>query len=423
MYQRQQVQQLGQEVYHELDGDGLPPLPGVLDDPVFAQLPPPPADRPVSWGRYQPPAATTAAATLPQEAQEAGPAAGSQTTGKSGPPQQEETEEEEPEQAETEQQETGEKQVAGSQAARSQAAGSQTTGRQGTSPVSPTGESLAAPAQQRPAADPAAPQKQAPASSGPVQAVTPPAAPSSFTERLKTRARLHILLIGNDEPELGTGRGDVLVVLTFDPVAQQLTFLSVPRDTRVRIPERDGQAKINAAYALGGPTLQTLAVEHFLGLPMDKFVEVSMNGFQRVIDLVGGVEVSPPFAFELDGQQFQPGRVQLNGEQALAYIRMRKQDPRGDLGRNERQQEVIRSLMASLAQRSPEELNALLQQLSTQVRTNFSPSEVVALRRTHAYAVDHQSVLRPAGENRRIDGQWYYVVSDRERQRLHLALR
>lgn len=414
MYQRQQVQQLGQEVYHELDGDGLPPLPGVLDDPVFAQLPPPPADRPVSWGRYQPPAAAAtspaaaaqAEATLAQAVDEAGTATGSQTKG--GAAQQEGTE----------QKETGEEQVAGSQAA-----GSQTIGGQAPSPVSPASEPPATPAQQWPAADPAAPQKQAPASSTAVQAAAPPAAPSSFTERLNTRARLHILLIGNDEPELGTGRGDVLVVLTFDPVAQQLTFLSVPRDTRVRIPEHDGQAKINAAYALGGPTLQTLAVEHFLGLPMDKFVEVSMNGFQRVIDLVGGVEVSPPFAFELDGQQFQPGRVRLNGEQALAYIRMRKQDPRGDLGRNERQQEVIRSLVASLAQRSPEELNALLQQLSTQVRTNFSPSEVVALRRTHAYAVDHQSVLRPAGENRRIDGQWYYVVSDRERQRLHLALR
>ncbi|GHG01488.1 hypothetical protein GCM10017783_12110 [Deinococcus piscis] len=353
-YQRQQVQELGQDVYYELEGDSLPPLPGVLDDPVFAELPPPSPDQPVSWGRYKP-------------AEQRSPVASSQAS--------------------------------------APAADAQPKPRAPTSASGSTAQTNAGPQ----------------TNSG--HSAAPQTAPTRFSERLTTQTRLHILLIGNDQPQLGRGRGDVLVVLTFDPVAQKLTFLSIPRDTRVQIPERDGMAKINAAYALGGPTLQTLAVERFLGIPMDKFVEVSMDGFQRVIDLVGGVEVSPPFAFELDGQQFRPGRVTLNGEQALAYTRMRKDDPKGDLGRNERQQEVIRSLMQSLGKRSPEELSALLQQLRSQVRTNFSPSEVVALRRTHNYALEQQSVLRPAGKNVRIDGQWFYVVADQERQRLHLALR
>lgn len=346
-YRHQQVQHLGQEVYHELEGDGFPPLPGVLDDPVFKQLPPDP-ERPFSWGRYLPgtPDAVPAARSGGQEARGGQEAQGEQATGAS-----------------------------------------------------------------------------APAATAQITTTAQTTAPTSFSERLKTDARLRVLLIGNDQPELGSGRGDVLVVLTFDPVAEQLTFVSIPRDTRVQLPERDGHAKINAAYALGGPTLQTLAVEKFLGLPMDKFVEVSMNGFQRVIDLVGGVQVNPPFAFELDGQQFRPGPATLNGVQALAYTRMRKDDPQGDLGRSERQQEVIRSLIKSLGERSPEELNALLQRLSAQVRTNFSPSEVVALRQTHDYALEAQRVLRPAGDNRRIDGQWYYVISDEERQRLHLELR
>ncbi|RTR26859.1 LCP family glycopolymer transferase [Deinococcus radiophilus] len=331
--QHRSVQQAGAEVHQELDGDGFPPFPGVLDDPIFADLSPPAPNQPTSLGRYVPPPSGS--------------------------------------------------------------------GAEQSASVDPEGNGAV---------------PNAPATAGRTLA------PTVFLERIQTDAKIRILLIGNDELQLGEGRADVLVVLTFDPVAQMLTFLSVPRDTRTLIPDY-GVNKINAAYAFGGATRQTLAVERFLGLPMDKFVEISMTGFERSIDLVGGVTVNPPFAFELDGQMFQPGEIRLNGTQALAYIRMRKEDPHGDLGRNSRQQEVLRSLIAELSQRSPDELNQLLQQLQQEVRTNFSPSEVLELRVQHAYAVDHQTVLEVAGTHQKIDGLWYYVVSDQERQRLHLSLR
>lgn len=343
-YQRyREVQVLGQQVYKELEGDGLPPLPGVLEDPVFRDLPPSPPDQPVSMGRYKPrPSLSTPDSKAP-------------------PPSK-------------------------------------------TAPAVPN-------------TPPAAQTPPVPTAPAPVKL-----APLSFLERVRTNTKIHVLLIGNDESELDKGRADVLVVLTFDPKARVLSFLSLPRDTRAQIPEHEVE-KINAAYAIGGPTLQTIAVEQFLGIPMDKFVEISMGGFHKAIDLVGGVSVNPPFAFELDGQSFEPGKVKLNGEQALAYSRMRKEDPRGDLGRNTRQQEVLRSLMGSLASLSPEELNRVLGQLQDHLRTNFSPSEVVELRQRHDYLLSHQRTLSVQGVNRKIEGLWYYVVSPQERRRLHLLLR
>lgn len=374
-YQRhREVQLLGQEVYKELDGDGFPPLPGVLDDPVFKDLPPPPADQPVSMGRYKPSPAK--------------PVSGTPSPSKTAP--------------------------------------APKTPPVPTTTPPPTPKTVARPAV--PDAIPTAQTPSVPTAPVPKTPAAPPApapvklAPASFLERVRTNTKIHVLLIGNDQNELDKGRADVLVVLTFDPKTRVLSFLSIPRDTRAQIPEHEVE-KINAAYAIGGATLQTMAVEQFLGIPMDKFVEISMGGFQQVIDLVGGVTVNPPFAFELDGQSFEPGKVKLNGEQALAYSRMRKQDPRGDLGRNTRQQEVLRSLMGSLGQLSPDELNRVLGQLQHHLRTNFSPSEVVELRQRHDYLLSHQQTVSVQGVNRKIGGLWYYLVSPQERRRLHLLLR
>lgn len=372
-YQRhREVQTIGQEVYKELDGDGFPPLPGVLDDPIFKEVPPPPSDRPVSLGRYR-----------PQEPKPEEPVKGTTTPTQVAP------KPVEPIALEPVKPSPGE-----------------------PAPPKPT------PVKPSPSLTPASTSAHAPSAQQP----QPPLAPLSFLERVRTDVKIHVLLMGNDEQQLGQGRADVLVVLTFDPVKRLLTFTSIPRDTRTFIPEHQ-VAKINAAYAIGGPTLQTITVERFLGLPMDKFVEVSMAGFQEAIDLVGGVTVNPPFAFELDGQRFEPGYVKLNGEQALAYSRMRKQDPRGDLGRNARQQQVLRSLMSALGKLPPNQFNELIAKLQGYVRTNFSPSEVVELRQAHSYLLDRQAQVAVAGSNRKLNGQWYYVVSDQERQRLHVLLR
>lgn len=362
----QEIQAVGVEVYQEMEGDGLPPPAGVLDDPVFGALPPP--DHPVSLGRYKP-------AAQPPAQKAAQP-----------PP------------------------------ARPSTAVQTPTPAPSTPPAGDTPEP-ARPAAPDPAPSPTPPPAKAPPTTPPA-----PARPLTFTERLSTGQKIHVLLIGTDQETLKGGRADVLLVLTFDPAARRLSLLSLPRDTRVNLPER-GPVKINAAYDYGGASLQTVAVERFLGIPMDKVVAVSLGGFRDAIDAVGGVTVHPTFGFSLDGETFQPGEMHLNGTQALAYARMRKQDPRGDLGRNERQQEVVRSLMGALGGLSSSELTGVLHRVEGNLRTNFSPSEVVRLRTTQPYLLDRQQVVRVQGVGRMVGRVWYYLVSDVERRRLHLLLR
>jgi LCP family protein required for cell wall assembly len=234
--------------------------------------------------------------------------------------------------------------------------------------------------------------------------------------------KVHILLIGNDQRQLGSGRADTILTLTFDPAARTLYLMSIPRDTRVDIPGH-GLVKINAAYAYGGASLQTSVVERFLGIPFDKYVEVSLDGFTKAINEIGGVNVTSSLNFDLDGQHIGRGALHLNGPEALVYARMRHDDPLGDLGRNQRQQQVIQALMRALGGLASTALTQVIGRLSSDVRTDFSPSEVVRLRAAHPYMLSSQKSVKVLGVNQKLSGIWYYLVSDKERQRLHLLLR
>lgn len=266
-----------------------------------------------------------------------------------------------------------------------------------------------------------------PAQAQPPKVQAAPTVPASFLQRVATSHRLHLLIMGNDEASLHEGRADVLMVLTFDPVARQLTFLNIPRDTRVFLPGH-GWVKINAGYDLGGPSLQTEMVERFLGIPMDKYLEISQDGFKGAIDAVGGVEVHPSFAFTVNGRYHFPlGAQRLNSTMALIYATMRKQDPEGDLGRNRRQQEVLRSLMHEFAHLSLPELGQLMtgltHQLADNLRTDLTPAELLALRQHHDYLTSAQRTEQVRGTGGMLGRVWYYQVPDQERRRLNLLLR
>lgn len=374
-------------MYTQYDNDAQPLPPGVLDDPVFAKLPPKPGG--VTYGRYLPP--TPAA----QPVQPVQPEPAKQSAGKG----------------------------AGKPAPATPITAQPVEPASAPAPLKPA--SKASPAPSTP--EPLAPVVAAVGTpSQPVDAFTQPEPSAqeqrSFRQLLSTDQNLHLLLIGNDEAKLGQGRADVLMVVTLDAVHKQMSLLSIPRDTRVNLPGH-GWIKINAAYAYGGASLQTKAVERFLGIPMDKIVEVSFTGFQQAMNAVGGVSVNPAFAFTLEDQSFAPGLKTLNGAAALAYTRMRKDDPEGDLGRNRRQQEVIRSLIAELGKVPSSEFLTIMDTLKHSVRTDFTPSEVLNLRTARPYLLTKQTRVAFSGKNKKIGGVWFYLIGDRERQRLHLLLR
>jgi LCP family protein required for cell wall assembly len=163
------------------------------------------------------------------------------------------------------------------------------------------------------------------------------------------------LLVGSDsregltpeqQEELSTGadegrRTDTIMLLHL-PTSGRPALVSVPRDSLVEIPGV-GEERINAAYAFGGAALLVETLEQATGVAIDDYVEIGFGGFASIVDAVGGVEVcvAEPIADERAGIDLAAGCQTLDGPDALGYARTRYYDPRGDLGRVERQREVV----------------------------------------------------------------------------------
>ncbi len=176
---------------------------------------------------------------------------------------------------------------------------------------------------------------------------------------------LTFLIVGSDSREgledltnfgaIGGERGDVIMLVQVDRKTSSAQMLSIPRDLYVDIPGK-GKNKINAAYALGGPSLMVETIRSALGVEVNHYVEVDFVGFAAVIDELGGVEIAFPFPARdlLSGLDVDAGSQVLDGDMALAYARSRKyQELRGgewvyvnanDIGRTQRQQEVVRAI-------------------------------------------------------------------------------
>jgi len=166
------------------------------------------------------------------------------------------------------------------------------------------------------------------------------------------------LVIGNDSRQdlsreerarLGTGqatgiRTDTMMLLHLTPDGTSV-LISIPRDSYLSIPGH-GKDKINAAYSYGGPQLAVRTVEQATGVHIDDFVMTGLGSFAAVVDAVGGVRVCPKTALK-DAKahiDIPKGCQTMDGPTALGYARARYSDPRGDLGRVERQREVLAAI-------------------------------------------------------------------------------
>lgn len=165
------------------------------------------------------------------------------------------------------------------------------------------------------------------------------------------------LIVGSDKREKGvvednvedSERSDTIMLLQL-PDTGHAALISLPRDTLVEIPDY-GPAKINAAYSLGGAPLLIETVENLTGLTIDHYVEVSMGGVQNLVNAVGGVNLcyDADVSDELSGMEWTAGCHDVNGEQALSFSRMRYSDPRGDIGRTDRQRQVVSKVVDKAA--------------------------------------------------------------------------
>lgn len=171
-----------------------------------------------------------------------------------------------------------------------------------------------------------------------------------------TKAERKELHTGKDE---GSQRTDTIMVIHIDDSGKP-TLVSLPRDSYITIPAHialdgssveDRKNKINTAYGKGGAPLLVETVERNTGLHIDHYMEVGFKGIRDITDAVGGVNMCVPadVTDENSGLNLLAGCQELDGKNALAYVRMRYADPKGDLGRIERQQQFLSSVMKKVA--------------------------------------------------------------------------
>ncbi len=224
----------------------------------------------------------------------------------------------------------------------------------------------------------------------------PVSLPELFQGGLRGISRpVNIIVMGVDlnleEPEEGEiydpfkSRSDTMLLVRLNPEDKRVSILSIPRDTRVEIPDV-GVTKINSANWWGGPDLVTEVVSKTLNdVQIDRYVRVSTGAFRELVDVVGGVEVFVPFAMEYEDQtqklkiDLQPGLQELDGDQAEGFVRFRNNNL-GDIGRAQRQQILLKALQKKMA--NPAMLTRLPQILSVlqkHIDSNLSVGEMLAL--------------------------------------------
>jgi LCP family protein required for cell wall assembly len=215
--------------------------------------------------------------------------------------------------------------------------------------------------------------------------VEPGAAPRPAKKPAAADA-VNVVVMGSDSrtANAGQGRSDVLMVLHLAGDRKSASLISFPRDLYVPIPGH-GKNKINAAFAFGGTPLTVRTLEGLLGTRMDHVALIDFEGFVSLTEQLGGVTVNNPHPSVSQGYSFPTGRITVAGAQALAYVRERKQLPRGDLDRAERQRLVAQAVLEKgLSRRTllnPKAFNAFVGGLAKQVTVDEALT-VPELRRT-----------------------------------------
>ncbi|UOY91316.1 LCP family protein [Ectobacillus sp. JY-23] len=236
----------------------------------------------------------------------------------------------------------------------------------------------------------------------------------------KEKDPFSVLLVGVDEREGQNSRTDSILVLTVNPQMKSTKLVSIPRDTRATIVGMNKKDKINHAYAYGGIEGSILTIENFLDIPIDYYIKVNMEGFRDIVDAVGGIDVNNKFAFELDGVYVPEGAVHLDGEQALQYARMRKEDPNGDFGRQKRQREVIQKILDKGASFSSlTKYDKVLKALEQNIKTNLTFKEMMDIQSHYKSAAFNVEQIEIPGEGKIMsDELWYYNVEEKDRKAL-----
>lgn len=223
-----------------------------------------------------------------------------------------------------------------------------------------------------------------------------------------------VLLLGIDTGDMGRvdqGRSDVMMVATVNPNTNRTTITSIPRDSLTDIVGYGTQDKINHAYAFGGVAMSANTVQNLLEIPIDFTVSVNMQGFEDIVDAVGGITITPTDTFSQDGYQFYEGQSTfMDGTMALAYSRNRY-DTGGDYGRQARQRQLIDGILHSALNVSTLwNYNEILASLQGNVQTDITFDDMLTIFNNYRGAIDTIENYQLSGSGSMIDGVYYEIL-------------
>lgn len=243
--------------------------------------------------------------------------------------------------------------------------------------------------------------------------------------KIANREPISVLILGVDQGIEGRhdqGNSDTLILATANPDKNKATMTSIPRDTLVDVKGDPGNKyfmfRVNSAYEVGGNQASVKTVSSLLDTPVDYYVEVNMKALRSLVDAVGGVDVNVPFYFEYDWCKFGKGRHHLDGRHAVAYVRMRKEDPRGDYGRQLRQRQVIEAVAKkAMSVNSITNYRKLITIFNKYVKTNLSFNDMLALALNYRGCMKHLKSGYIQGHDAWINGASIQVASTKELQK------
>lgn len=232
---------------------------------------------------------------------------------------------------------------------------------------------------------------------------------------------LNYLLIGSDlranNPESGQ-RADTIVIAHIPAGLDRAYLVSIPRDLRVEIPGR-GTDKINAAFEYGRTQLLSATVTKLTGLNFDGAAIIDFSGFERVVDLLGGVRMCVDTRTRSihTGRVFTVGCQQMSGAVALDYARQRYDLPAGDFDRQRHQQQLLKAIMAKASEdglaTNPVKLDQVIRAVgsSLTVDTNGVPPQDLAFAMRGLHAGDLVGLQVPAHAET-VGGTSYALLDD-----------
>ncbi len=259
------------------------------------------------------------------------------------------------------------------------------------------------------------------------------------------KGTVNVLAVGTDSREglsegelraIGTEevpgeRADTIILIHLSPERPDAVMVSFPRDLKVQIPGH-GTRKLNAALAYGGPDLLVETVEDYSGIHIDHYVQVNIDGFLELVEVVGGVQLclDRPLVDPYAGANLPAGCQLLSGPEAAAYVRSRHTSPGGDLGRIERQQRFLRAAMEKVISAgtfvNPVRMKRLIDAAAKAVVADngFRTSEMArlawSLRSLEPEEVDMRTL---PGKERRQDGVYYFVADPAGAEVLFASIR